>query len=96
MAVQIITMEDLEQFGKSMIHQMREEIIQAFIDYPPKREEVVWLKSHQVQRMLGIAPSTLRTFRVNGSMPFTKIGGVIFYDKKDVLKMLETYKTNKI
>ncbi len=94
MAVEIITMEDLERFGSLIISQLREEINQAFINYPPKKEEFNWLKSHQVQRLLGISASTLQMLRVKGTLPFTKIGGVIFYDKNDVLKILDDNRRN--
>ena len=56
---------------------------------PGHTEPVDWLKSHQVCKMLKIAPSTLQAMRDNGSLPFTKIGNVIYYDPADVRRMLE-------
>jgi hypothetical protein len=62
---------------------------------PTKKEpEQVWLKSHQVQRMLGISAATLQNLRVNGTMPYSKVGGVIFYEKTEVLAVLERNKQN--
>ena len=79
MAANIITSEDLEQFKWELLGNIKE--------YLDKREgkkenqaqdEKVWIKSHQVQRMLGISPGTLQTLRLNGTIPYSKVGGVLF------------------
>jgi len=44
--------------------------------------------------MLGISAATLQNLRVNGTMPYSKIGGVIFYDKAEVLEVLNRNKQN--
>lgn len=51
-----------------------------------------WLKSHEVRKLLTISPGTLQNLRVNGSLSYTKIGGVIYYDYDDIRKMLEANK----
>jgi hypothetical protein len=51
-----------------------------------------WLKSNQVRKMLLVSPGTLQNLRINGTLPYTKIGGVIFYDYEDIKKMLEKHK----
>ena len=53
-----------------------------------------WLKSNEVRRLLLLSPGTLQNLRVNGTLPFTKIGGVIFYDYDDIQKMIEEHKRN--
>ncbi|WP_421878262.1 helix-turn-helix domain-containing protein [Marinoscillum sp.] len=35
-----------------------------------------------------MSPGTLQNLRINGTLPFTKIGGVIYYDYQDIHKML--------
>jgi len=37
---------------------------------------------------------TLQNLRVNGTLPFTKIGGVIFYEYEEIKKMLEKHRHN--
>jgi len=32
-----------------------------------------------VRKLLGVSNGTLQTLRVNGSLPFSKIGGLYFY-----------------
>ena len=39
--------------------------------------------------MLGISPGTLQNLRTNGTLPFTKIGSLIYYPYEDVIKVLE-------
>lgn len=51
-----------------------------------------WLKSHQVQRLLSISPGTLQTLRINGTIPFSKIGGTIFYNEEEIMRILKTRK----
>ncbi|HZK92963.1 MAG TPA: helix-turn-helix domain-containing protein [Prolixibacteraceae bacterium] len=48
-----------------------------------------------MRKLLGISPGTLQNLRVNGQLPFSKIGGVLFYDFEDVRKMLEPTQQNK-
>ena len=48
-----------------------------------------WLKSPEVRELLGISPGTLQNLRMNGTLPFTKVGGVVYYQSDDILKMLE-------
>lgn len=47
-----------------------------------------WLKSTQVMEMLQISPGTLQNLRVNGTLPYTKIGGLIFYDAAEIDRVL--------
>jgi hypothetical protein len=38
--------------------------------------------------MLKISAGTLNNFRVNGTLPFSKIGGIIYYDSAAIHKVL--------
>lgn len=95
MATNIITSEDLEQFKWEFLELIKEHIDKRLGKVAPVNEERQWLKSNQVQRMLGISPGTLQTLRINGTIPYTKVGGIIFYDKKDIQKIMETNMRNK-
>lgn len=83
MATEIITREDLEEFKWNLLGD-----IKALLDkrekQTPKEPEIVWLKSHHVQRMLQISPGTLQNLRINGTIPYAKVGGVLFYKKTDI------------
>ncbi|MDI1324847.1 MAG: helix-turn-helix domain-containing protein [Algoriphagus sp.] len=47
------------------------------------------LRTDEVKKILKVKDSTLATLRQNGTLPFTKIGGTIYYLKKDIIKLLK-------
>lgn len=47
-----------------------------------------WLKSNDVKELLGISHGKLQDLRDRGLIPFTKLGGVIFYDRIEIEKTL--------
>jgi len=82
MAAEIITKEDLQEFGKNLLNQIRGLLGQSAEE--PKK----WLKTYQVKNLLKISDNTLQTLRDNGTLPFTKIGGILYYNNEDINKML--------
>jgi hypothetical protein len=89
MAATIITLEDLQTFKQELITELQKLLSQR--QTTPARK---WLKSNEVRRLLLLSPGTLQHLRVTGTLPFTKIGGVIFYDYDDIQKMIEEHKRN--
>lgn len=89
MAATIITPEDLQNFKQELLTEIQQLLSQK--QTAPTRK---WLKSNEVRRLLLVSPGTLQNLRVNGTLPFTKIGGVIFYDYDDIQKMIEAHKRN--
>jgi len=89
MAATIITPEDLQNFKQELLTEIQQLLSQK--QAAPTRK---WLKSNEVRRLLLVSPGTLQNLRVNGTLPFTKIGGVIFYDYDDIQKMIEGHKRN--
>jgi len=83
MAAQIITKEDLDEFGAKLIAEMK-----ALLGHRPE-EPKKWLKSYQVKNMLRISPGTLQNLRANGTLGYTKIGGILYYKYEDIQKMME-------
>lgn len=90
MATTIITPEDLKNFKLELLEDIQKLLSQR--NEVPARK---WLKSHEVRRMLTISPGTLQHLRVKGVLPYTKIGGVIYYDYTDIEKMLQENKSNR-
>lgn len=86
MSVQIITKDDLENFKQELLSHMQE-LLKTDSSMQKK-----WLKSHEVRKLLKISPGTLQNLRVNGHLPYTKIGGTMFYAYEDILAMLEENK----
>lgn len=87
MATEIITKEDLYEFKEELLKSFRKIIKEQAGQYSKQ-----WLKSYEVKKLLDISSGTLQNLRVNGTLPFTKVGGVIYYDYHDIQKMLEENK----
>jgi hypothetical protein len=87
MPAQILTTDDLREFKVELIDEIGKLLRQNGIQ-PVKK----WLKSQEVRKLLNISPGTLQTMRVNGTLTFSKIGGVIYYEYDDIQKMIEDNK----
>ena len=85
MAVEIITKQDLAQFKTELLDDIKEIINSGETTQAPRK----WLKSYEVKKMLGISPGTLQNLRINGTLSYTKIGGLIFYSYDDIVKLME-------
>jgi hypothetical protein len=90
MATEIITKEDLNEFRELLLNDFK-----AIIQGKPIAENTKWLKSYQVKNMLKISPGTLQNLRVNGTITYTKIGGILYYKHEDIQRLLEGDRKNK-
>jgi len=88
MAMEILTVEDLQQAKSEIIQEIRSFFVEQKIVDAKKR----WIKTNDVVRILKISPGTIQTLRLNGILPFSKIGSVIFYDIDDIEQLLEKNK----
>ena len=83
---------EIELITKADFHTLKSEIVDEIKRLFQSPEQKEWLKSADVMSLLGCSPGTLQNLRVNGTLPFTKIGGTIYYSRQDVIKLLETNK----
>lgn len=88
---QLLTTEDLEVFKNNLLQEMKK-IVKELVGNPGKK----WLKSFEVKKLLGISPGKLQNLRVNGTLPYTQIGGVILYDYEDIQKMLNAHRKGSV
>lgn len=80
---ELITKGDLEAFEKKLLEKI-ELILQ-----PGKEQGKRWLKSKDVKKLLNISSGTLQNLRINGTLSYTKIGGMMYYKLEDIHKVLE-------
>jgi hypothetical protein len=90
MAVQIITIEDLNEFRNLLLNDLKE-----IINSKPQQTKQ-WLKSNEVRKLLNISPGTLQNLRINGTLSYTKIGGIMYYDNTDIDKLLNGNKVKAL
>ena len=48
-----------------------------------------WIDGQMVMQALHISPRTLQTLRTNGTLPFSKIGRKLYYNRSDILRILQ-------
>lgn len=90
MEIDIVTREDLRQFKREML----EELKQIIGNREKDNFDREWLKSAEVRRLLGISPGTLQNLRINGTLPYRKVGGSMYYRREDIRKMMEGGNSN--
>jgi hypothetical protein len=54
-----------------------------------------WVDAQDVMQKLHISIRTLQTLRTNGTLPFSRIGGKLYYRISDILKVLNKNYTGK-
>lgn len=84
MPTEIVTTDDLREFKIELLDEFKK-ILKQHHGQPSKK----WLKSFEVRELLGISSGTLQNMRNNRTLPFSKIGGVMFYDYENIKKMLD-------
>lgn len=82
MTVELITKQDLNQLKVELIEELTQLFTQNTV--PTKK----WLRSSEVRKILSISPGTLQNLRINGSLKFSKVGSLLYYDANDISKML--------
>jgi hypothetical protein len=55
-----------------------------------------YLRSSEVEQVLNVSAGTLQNLRINGTIPFSKVGGTIFYSFEDIVKMMEDNKRDAV
>ena len=50
-----------------------------------------WMDSQDVFRELRISPRTLQRWRINGMIPYSRIKGICFYKKSDLVALLDRH-----
>lgn len=87
---QLLTTGDLFDFKSQLLFEFKT-ILKEFTGQPTKK----WLKSKEVRKLLNISPGTLQSLRSKQLLPYSKIGGIIYYDAADIQKVLESQKKGK-
>ncbi len=84
MPTNIITTDDLRDFKMELLDDIKNLLSQQSSGTIKK-----YLKSSEVMDLLQVSPGTLQNLRINGTLPYTKIGGIIFYDAEDIQHVMD-------
>ena len=86
MNLEILTKEDLVDFGNGLLEEIRK-IVK--IETPVRRR---FIKGAEVRKLLSISQGTLQNLRLNGTLPFSRIGSIYYYDSAIVESLLGAQK----
>lgn len=89
MEIEIITSKELQEFKCTLIEEIKQ-LLTNQSSHATRR----WLKTKEVLKALNISPGTLQQMRSNGTLPYSKIGGVIYYDSDQINKMIQNHSEN--
>ncbi len=89
MPTSIITTDDLRDFKMELLNDIKKILIKHS-GSGLKR----YLKSSEVMDLLNISPGTLQNFRLNGTLPYTKMGNIIFYEADEIQKVMTANRVN--
>lgn len=83
---EMITKEDLRQFGLELLGNIRTLITQAK-EVQGEVVEQEWIKSKQVRKFMDMSPGSVQNLRVTQKVRFKKVLGSYYYNKVDLLKL---------
>lgn len=83
MPTSIITTDDLREFKMELLDDIKELLAKQATGKIKK-----YLKSSDVMDLLQVSPGTLQNLRINGTLPYTKVGGIIYYDSEEIHKVM--------
>ena len=84
MPTSIITTDDLREFKMELLDDIKN-LLTKQSSGKIKR----YLKSSEVMDLLQISPGTLQNLRINGTLPYTKVGGIIYYDVEEIQNIMD-------
>lgn len=83
MPTTILTTDDLREFKIELIEELKE-----LMKNQSSHQQAKWLKSYEVRKLLNLSHGTLQTLRDNGTIPYTRIGGILLYNAEEIHKLL--------
>lgn len=83
MPTSIITTDDLREFKLELL-----EDIKNLLSKQGSGRLKKYLKSSEVMDLLQVSPGTLQNLRINGTLPYTKVGGIIYYDAEEIQNIM--------
>lgn len=85
MPTSIITTDDLREFRMELLDDIKNLLAKQASGRIKK-----YLKSSEVMDLLQVSPGTLQNLRINGTLPYTKVGGIIYYDAEEIQNVMDT------
>lgn len=88
MPLELLTLKDLEKFKTELLLELKTLFLK-------QDEYKKLLKTREVCKLLRVSPGTLQNLRRNGTLSFSKVGGIIYYHYDDVNMLLRKRRGNQ-
>jgi hypothetical protein len=85
MNIEVITREEFNSFKKDVLEALKP---------VSNNQEKKFLRSSEMRKMFNISAGTLQNMRINGTLPYSKVGTTILYDYDVVLAILNKNRIN--
>ena len=76
---------ELIRQGKLSLDDLTDDEINNLVEHTALED---WIDNQDVMSMLHISPRTLQTLRSNGTLPYSRINGKIYYRRQDIQQIL--------
>jgi hypothetical protein len=89
MPAEILTTDDLREFKMEMLAEIKQ-----LIDEVSRlnKADKKYLKSLELQEILDMSPASLQNLRNARVLPYSKLGGTIYYDWDDIVQIMNKFK----
>ena len=85
MNIEVITRDEFNSFKKEVL---------AALKSKENNQEKKFLRSSEMRKLFNISAGTLQNMRINGTIPYSKIGTTILYDYDKVVAILNENTVN--
>jgi hypothetical protein len=96
MKANLLSDEDINlELLKIVAYDISQEILklkvksESFKVVEPELLNISWMNSREVLKLLGVTKRTLEAMRDDGRLPYSQLGGILYYKKKDVIRLYE-------
>ena len=88
MNLNIATKEDIMELKKEFMAELKE------LKQTQNNRNKKYLRSAEVRKMFGVSAGTLQNMRVNGTLPYSKVGTTILYDLDRIIEIFNENSVN--
>lgn len=82
---ELITLQDLAAFGEELLTEIKKMLLEN-----EGRSAIQWIKAAEIKKMLRLSDGKLSYLRDRGVIPFTKLGGITYYNLKEIEELLQS------
>lgn len=91
-ALVLTSKEDLQRLLDEALDETIPRLLKE-LKFPAERSKE-WLSNREAMDWLDLSKSSLQRYRSSGKLPYSKLGGNVYYRREDLLRVLEEHRVN--